>query len=254
MKLLNSFWLKIIALITMIIDHSAIIFLSPYSTAYLVCRIIGRISLPIYGFLIIEGINYSKSPLRYLIRMLIIGLIFDLICHLFTNLTMGNTFTLFSLCGLSCYLLFHEDWKYKLFSIIPIGVITLCFLDVIPIYLEYGIYGIALMVAFFLSKELSKYLSEHYNNIDKLESYKLFSALSLTIITCVMYVFQNEIKMISPAFVMDYNVQTYSLIACFLILCYNGLRGYTSPFIKWGFYISYPLHILILLVINLLIR
>ena len=45
MKLLNSFWLKIIALITMIIDHSAIIFLSPYSTAYLVCRIIGRISL-----------------------------------------------------------------------------------------------------------------------------------------------------------------------------------------------------------------
>ena len=253
MKFLDSFWLKIIALVTMIIDHIGIIFVSPFSSAYLIFRIIGRISLPIYAFLIIEGITHSKNPLQYLIRLILFGFTFDIICYLFEGYFIGNTFITFGLSGLSCYLLFHEDIKYKFFSIIPIGLITLIFMKIIPFHLEYGLYGVLLITLFFLSKKLSTYLSDNYKNVDTLDAFKILSVLSLVSLTCIMYVYQNEIQSLSPSFVMNYNVQTYSLIACFPMLCYNGLRGYSNPFIKWGFYISYPLHILILLAIDLLI-
>ena len=47
----NSFWLKMIAITTMLIDHVGAVLLPQYP----ILRIIGRIAFPIFCFLLVEG-------------------------------------------------------------------------------------------------------------------------------------------------------------------------------------------------------
>ena len=63
--------LKLIACVTMLIDHIGALFF-PYA---LWLRIIGRISFPIYCFLLAEGVHHTHSPLTYGLRLLLVALI-----------------------------------------------------------------------------------------------------------------------------------------------------------------------------------
>ena len=51
---MNGYTLKLIAMITMFIDHMAAILLPYDSAAYLICRYIGRLAFPIFCFLLVE--------------------------------------------------------------------------------------------------------------------------------------------------------------------------------------------------------
>lgn len=62
--------LKIIAMVTMAIDHIGL-YLFP---DVLIFRLIGRVSMPIYVFLISEGVRLSKDNSLYLDRSLMIGI------------------------------------------------------------------------------------------------------------------------------------------------------------------------------------
>ena len=65
--LLSNFWLKLIALLTMTIDHIG--YLLPYSTTALVFRYIGRLALPLFCFMIAEGAIHTKSFKKYALRL-----------------------------------------------------------------------------------------------------------------------------------------------------------------------------------------
>ena len=58
---LSSFTLKIIAVVTMLIDHIAMAFLAQGSSLYMVMRSIGRLSFPIYCFLLVEGFYHTEN-------------------------------------------------------------------------------------------------------------------------------------------------------------------------------------------------
>ncbi len=62
---MNRRTLKIIALITMTIDHIGMI-LFPYIGIF---RIIGRISFPVFSYFVAEGCRYSSSRLKYISLM-----------------------------------------------------------------------------------------------------------------------------------------------------------------------------------------
>lgn len=72
-KRINGYQIKIIAFISMAIDHFAVIFFNNsilygdviidtnYEEVYYVLRAIGRISFPLFAFLLTEGIKHTKS-------------------------------------------------------------------------------------------------------------------------------------------------------------------------------------------------
>ncbi len=97
--------LKIIAAVTMFIDHlgasplllylkreglyhfqdAEAMFGSPLMSLYTVLRLIGRISFPLYAFLLVEGARHTRSIWKYMVRLFIFGIIseipFDLALH-----------------------------------------------------------------------------------------------------------------------------------------------------------------------------
>ncbi len=76
---MSTFTLKIIALVSMIIDHSAHVLysggiLKGYKL-YLLLRGIGRLAFPIYAFLLVKGLGYTRDKKSYLSRMMAFALI-----------------------------------------------------------------------------------------------------------------------------------------------------------------------------------
>lgn len=72
---LSSTQIKIIAIITMTIDHIAFTAV-PYGTA--VCfamRFIGRLTAPLMCFLMAEGFVHTRSKRKYLLRLLLFGIV-----------------------------------------------------------------------------------------------------------------------------------------------------------------------------------
>ena len=63
--------LKVVAMITMLIDHTGKMFFPQYR----LMRIIGRIAFPIYAYCIAVGCVYSGNRVKYLSRLLLTGLI-----------------------------------------------------------------------------------------------------------------------------------------------------------------------------------
>lgn len=80
-KPMTGFHLKLIALITMFIDHIGAVFF-PQVT---LLRVIGRISFPLYAFLIAEGCRYTRNRGRYALGLGVFALIseipYDLALH-----------------------------------------------------------------------------------------------------------------------------------------------------------------------------
>ena len=71
---LNNNQLKIIALISMVLDHVGLA-LFPKIELF---RILGRLALPIYAYMIAEGCAHTKNRKRYLGMILGMGLIFQI--------------------------------------------------------------------------------------------------------------------------------------------------------------------------------
>ncbi|MGN0383669.1 MAG: TraX family protein [Eubacterium sp.] len=75
--------LKIIALVAMIIDHIGTTLLQENSVYYWIFCGIGRISFPIFAFVLVEGFIHTKDIKKYILRMGIFAIIsevpFDLL-------------------------------------------------------------------------------------------------------------------------------------------------------------------------------
>ena len=74
MKGINTFLLKWIAIISMLIDHiGAVLF--PWCEWM---RIVGRLAFPIFAYLLVEGFVYTKDVKKYLVRLGLFALISEI--------------------------------------------------------------------------------------------------------------------------------------------------------------------------------
>lgn len=62
--------LKVIALISMVIDHVALYLMEQGTLLYETMRCIGRIAFPVFAFLIAEGFIHTKNRYRYFFTLL----------------------------------------------------------------------------------------------------------------------------------------------------------------------------------------
>lgn len=153
---LSSFILKIVALLTMTFDHVGLMLgmLYPTNTSILqvaeVFRIIGRLALPLFVFMIVEGVIHTKDFKKYILRLGIMAgiimFVFILAEYWIVNikpfpvgetwvdpheltslLRAGNIFMDLTLVALSIYLLKQKEiWK-KLLTLLPLMYSILSF-------------------------------------------------------------------------------------------------------------------------------
>ena len=177
LNILSAFWLKIIAMITMIFDHIGAIILFHYSinepssflaSLYEPFRIIGRFSFIILAFLVVDGVIHTSNKIKYLSRLLILSLVMTLGELCFTHTYSGNPITTLFLGALTIVLLNLPKF-YKLTACIPCIYVILSDLDIIPFKNEYGIYGFFLIIGFYLSLIVSKFLLEYYSSVNNLD-------------------------------------------------------------------------------------
>ena len=93
---ISTFSLKLIAVWTMFIDHFSIVFLADHQKLYLTGRAIGRLSFPIFCFILVEGFFYTKNRLKHGILLGIFALIsevpYDLLYESVFDLERQNVF------------------------------------------------------------------------------------------------------------------------------------------------------------------
>ena len=208
--------LKLIACITMLIDHVGAVFF-PQN---LWLRVIGRLAFPIYCFLLAEGSRYTKNPAMYALR-LFIGLLlaeipFDL--ALYGQISFAHQSVMFTL--LLAFFMAQAMKKLPLWGKL---------LVVIPFYFaaellhtDYGGLGIITAAVFIIGRDLPESL--------------LFQACGLLAVNLAYF---------STSF-----IQPCAVAAMIPIGLYSGKKATRSKLLQWAFYLFYPVHLLVLWILS----
>lgn len=293
---LNEFWLKVIALLTMTIDHVGY-FLSVYangntamSSVALVFRIIGRISFPLFIFMLAEGLHKTHDRLNYILRLAILWAIIFIAQFIInqTNLfgltmTSGQAFTDLLCYALFIFLIEKKEYYWKALSILPLGFIVLSYaMQVSEIYAAtnnltsvwttfipewarcaYSLYGFLMFLGIYYARPFalkSIESMEKKNEIDmsQFKEGKKFQSLlngiaitSIVVINVIFWAIAYFWPKLDPYF--SILPQSYSILAIVFIMFYNGQRGYNKKWFSYTSYFYYPVHIALIALIFTLI-
>ena len=220
---MNTFALKMIGIIAMLIDHIGAVFIPGDLPIYWVFRGIGRLAFPIFAFLIVEGFFHTKDFKKYLSRLGVFALVseipFDMAFHgTPLEFTSQNIFfTLFlGLVLINCMNIIMQKYSKKNFqSAFFNGLITLGFC-ILAIWLrtDYHYAGILLIAGFYLFR-----------------GNKIMTGISIFTVTGYLLGWFSGLATLSMIF----------------IGFYNGKKGRDA---KYLFYIFYPGHLLLLYLFN----
>ena len=283
--ILSGFWLKIIALLTMTIDHIGLSFnIEPM-------RYIGRLALPLFCFMIAEGAIHTKSFKKYALRLGImasfisIAILLSETIPFFKNngLSMrdaGIIFVDLLLGALAIYLLKQKQWYFKVLAILPVAfgvtsaIVTAadscrCYGEILwfPYFIrtQYGWYAIVLTIGFYFAHLLCSgfisYLSSN-SGVDR-ELYKgsniernalnMISVMVLAAITMANYLSDYFLKTYFNLPDGLIRIQLFAIASGAFILLYSGLRGYNKKWFQYGSYLYYPLHMAVIALIQIII-
>ncbi|MBF2450728.1 TraX family protein [Listeria welshimeri] len=237
-KKLDSFHLKIIAIIAMLINHIGIGFnLFEYSNElYFFTELVGKLTFPIMAFLLVEGFHYTKNVKKYAGRLAIFWIISIYPFHLLhlanspfspTELVNNIFFTL--LMGLILIILYEKT------NNVFLHVLLVIIFSLATIMSDWNLFGVLMIFGFYRIKDanLSKIIPPLYT-------------------TVIMFVIMLIGYFVSPSSVpISIVISTLGILGTIpLLLNYNGQRGYSPTWVKWGFYLFYPLHMIILVLIR----
>lgn len=219
--------LKIIALIAMTVDHIGVILLG----GNVVWRIIGRISFPIFAFMIAEGCRYTKNKRQYLGTIFLLGAVCQAVYYFGEKSLYQGILITFSLSIIIIYAVEYVKKRRSCLSwvLLFISVGTALFLcDGVPEMLpktdygiDYGFCGVLLPALIFLP--------------DKFYGKIIFAAAGTALVS------------------ISYGgIQWWSLAAIIPLAFYSGKRGYFN--MKYLFYVYYPLHLAVLQAISVFIK
>lgn len=231
--------LIIIAMFTMLLDHIAYVLIqngklygydaalyanaislpeaAPWLTLYKVLRAIGRISFPIYSFLIVEGFVKTSNYYKYLLRIFFLAIISEIPF----DLMIFNRFM-----APECFATQNVLFTYFI-GLLMLRLIKL--LNFLPEILSLILAVVAAIACYFLKTD-----------------YWLEGILLLY----VFYVFRYDLNVMCLFALIILFVETFEkyfgfgVFAIFFIYFYDGQKGYLD--LKRFHYLFYPLHMLVL--------
>jgi len=278
--------LKIIAMICMTFDHVGYMMESYFTrvdivqVAY-VFRIIGRITYPLIIFVLIEGLMHTHNIKKYISRLGIGAFVIYLGITLGQVILKenfgyeGNIFLSLFLCAVAYYFMFYS--KKRWLVVLPIFAFLISFgfivlfaykfylisdFAIFPflngLFCQYSLLTPALFFGILGSYKLYDHLiAKRLKNDDLVIAFKqtpdyqksknAVASILIAIIAVICYLI-TYLSIYEGGFerINDCVLQTYMLISTIFILFYSGKVGYKNKITQYGFYIYYPLHMLLI--------
>ena len=251
-KIMNSNTLKTVAIIAMIIDHIGYYFSFCIDPAVYSCmRIIGRISMPIFVFLLVQGYLNTSKVNKYIGRLFIVALItqifmiglyivnvsyipgYEIIIAKYLNILFS--FSL-SLCILVCIdkktkIINVETENKELLNFFEAILRIITVISIVIIYsivnIDYGFIVPFMVLGIYFFEKLNKnYLIKENNNNENYKSIIYYIGIALVIIICGLF---------------EANYGQYVSVSLIFILLYNFKLGKKSKFLQRMYYLIFPL-------------
>lgn len=235
--------LKLIAVIAMLLDHTAAsllepailsnpenfelggIKMTPIVIVYWIMRGIGRIAFPIYIFLLLEGFAHTSNRLRYLGRLALFALISEIPFDMALWVSRTQILEMHIL---------EFDYQNVFFTL-AIGLLTIMLIDKMwecrrEIYTKIVI---ACMIAG-LGMGLAVLLRTDYDA----------AGVAAIVFAYVLRRWRvPQMAGLCLPLIYSSGIEAVALIDILPVAFYNGRRGWN---LKWVFYVFYPMHLLVL--------
>jgi hypothetical protein len=206
--------LQIIAALTMLCDHIACVWVNEEKQAFLYAalRLIGRISFPIFCFLLVQGFLSTRDCRKYGLRLFIFAVLSELPYDLAfsgvlfdwsqQNVLVTLFVGLLVLCGIR---------RYETNPVAEGGVLLAGCMAAFVLQSDYSYFGIVLIALFYLLRE---------------------NELSCLFWTALLIFIQG-------------GREVYAVLALPFCFCYQGQKQ-ERRLPRYFFYVFYPLHLLLL--------
>ena len=207
--------LKVIAMISMVIDHIALYMMEHGTVLYETMRCVGRIAFPVFAFLIAEGFIHTRSRYRYFFTLLGFAVISEI----------------------PWYLLNGADGTHNVMFTLALGVATLMVLEnllqrsmVLGFFWTLGMAGLASWLG----------VDYEWRGIIVIVIFYLFNVYGHS------FSYSRGMQFFCTfVFMMHYGV-IGAVMSCMIIYLYDGTRGFVQGSIaKYGFYAFYPVHFIL---------
>lgn len=235
--------LKIIAAIFMLIDHIGVLFFP----SNMLLRILGRISFPIFAFMIAESAKYTKNKPKHFFMLFGLAVICQIVYFLFDD---GNLYmcilVTFSISTLCLYAL--EFFKQTLFDCsaallkklfsggVFISSILAAYAFCIFFQVDYGFFGCIAPVFVNIFDFHRIPAPDKLKKFDCLWVRLLCLAVGLLFLSASIGNMYLQLKMSAWQY-----VQCFAFLALIPLALYGGEKGKYN--MKYFFYLFYPLHL-----------
>lgn len=221
LPLLSGSALKIIAVVSMVVDHCAYYLMDGNTMAYEVMRCFGRIAFPVFAFLVAEGFAHTRNRMRYFLSLLLFAAVSEVPWYLLNGAD-GTHNVMFTLAlGVSALAAFERLREHR---------VLCCCSRLLMAWLaawsgtDYEWRGVLMIMVFYLLGMVKN------TSVTSRRMLQLLFAFPL---------------------MMHYGI-TGALLACAVIFLYDGTRGFIHGNVaKYGFYALYPIHLFTILIITM---
>lgn len=241
--------LKIMAILLMLIDHIGygLVRYCNYNTypfvpsLYRGLRLIGRLSFPLFCFMLAEGFVYTSNRIKYLTRLVICFFIseipYDLMCMREINyIKKTNVFMTLALGFICMWIIDYvlEKIKNPIIGLIVAAIMCIpaAALQHYIVVGDYGVVGMLAIVAIYLINRFFVADAIYY----PLPTDNVKHVVAITVAVIILAIPNNS--------------ELMALADILPIALYNGKLGKMTKAMKYFAYIFYPLHITIIVLLR----
>lgn len=232
LRCLNRDAIKYIAMLTMLLNHIAHVFLEPGTTLCAVFTAAGYFTAPVMAYFLVEGYGYTRSKKKYFQRLLLFAILSEV--PYYYALGFGNLNMLFTLCICFLIICVHKNVEHP---VLRTGAKVL--LVFASLFCDWALLAPVYTLFFLWAEGDRKKTALAYA-----AATALFGAMLLP-----EGLYQG---LTGPALLTNLLYASGVAAAGVCVVClYNGKRAaHGRTFSKWFFYCFYPAHLLALGVLS----